>query len=107
MNQNKVLYRYLLVFLTIFIASCGGGGGGDDSTPKQPNVCDNPTSTACLKITDADLDKVFSEMKELFNKSEELLGRKLEYLSMGMSDDYKLAIKNGSNMVRIGSKIFS
>ena len=27
-------------------------------------------------------------------------------LSMGMSDDYPLAIKDGSNMVRIGSKIF-
>jgi hypothetical protein len=30
----------------------------------------------------------------------------LEILSMGMSGDYKLAIKNGSNMVRIGSSIF-
>lgn len=30
----------------------------------------------------------------------------LEILSMGMSGDYKLAIHNGSNMVRIGSSIF-
>lgn len=29
-----------------------------------------------------------------------------QYLSMGMSADYKLAIKAGSNMVRIGSKVF-
>lgn len=29
-----------------------------------------------------------------------------KYLSMGMSGDYKIAIKNSSNMVRIGSKIF-
>ncbi|MDP2058211.1 MAG: YggS family pyridoxal phosphate-dependent enzyme, partial [Flavobacteriaceae bacterium] len=27
-------------------------------------------------------------------------------LSMGMSQDYALAIASGSNMVRIGSKIF-
>ena len=27
-------------------------------------------------------------------------------LSMGMSGDYKIAIANGSNMVRIGSNIF-
>ena len=27
-------------------------------------------------------------------------------LSMGMSSDYKLAIEQGSNMVRIGSQIF-
>jgi pyridoxal phosphate enzyme (YggS family) len=30
----------------------------------------------------------------------------VEILSMGMSGDYNLAIKNGSNMVRIGSSIF-
>ncbi len=29
-----------------------------------------------------------------------------EYLSVGMSGDYKLAIKHGSNMIRVGSKIF-
>ena len=31
---------------------------------------------------------------------------KLECLSMGMSEDYLIAIKEGSNMVRIGRKIF-
>ena len=30
----------------------------------------------------------------------------MDTLSMGMSNDYLLAIKNGSNLVRIGSKIF-
>ena len=39
-------------------------------------------------------------MKEL---SDEL---SLNELSMGMSNDYKLAIKNGSTFLRIGSKIF-
>lgn len=29
-----------------------------------------------------------------------------EYLSCGMSGDYKLCIKHGSNMIRVGSKIF-
>lgn len=28
------------------------------------------------------------------------------YLSMGMSNDYPIAIKNGSNMIRLGSSIF-
>jgi len=31
---------------------------------------------------------------------------KLQILSMGMSADYKIAIEEGSNMVRIGSLIF-
>ena len=30
----------------------------------------------------------------------------LKILSTGMSDDYKLALENGSNMIRLGSKIF-
>lgn len=30
----------------------------------------------------------------------------MKYLSMGMSDDYKIAIQEGSNMVRIGQGIF-
>ncbi len=31
----------------------------------------------------------------------------IKYLSMGMSNDYKIAIDEGSNMIRIGKKIFS
>lgn len=30
----------------------------------------------------------------------------IEHLSVGMSQDYKIAIKNGSNMIRIGSALF-
>ena len=30
----------------------------------------------------------------------------VEYLSMGMSNDYELALTFGSNMVRIGTLIF-
>lgn len=32
--------------------------------------------------------------------------KNFEYLSMGMSADYKIAIENGSNLIRIGSLIF-
>ncbi len=44
--------------------------------------------------------KKFDEIKE---KYPEL---KLEYLSMGMSGDYTIAIEEGSNMVRVGTAIF-
>ena len=30
----------------------------------------------------------------------------MDYLSMGMSNDYKIAIEEGSNIVRIGTSIF-
>ena len=44
------------------------------------------------------------EIRRCFNEAKSLaLG---EVLSMGMSDDYRIAIECGSTMVRIGSKIF-
>jgi len=35
------------------------------------------------------------------------ISNNLKELSMGMSNDYECAIKNGATFVRIGSKIFS
>ena len=47
----------------------------------------------------------FKGLKLLFDNLRESLPE-LETLSMGMSGDYKIAIQEGSNMVRIGSSIF-
>jgi uncharacterized pyridoxal phosphate-containing UPF0001 family protein len=33
-------------------------------------------------------------------------GVTMKYLSMGMTDSYRVAIEEGANIVRIGSKIF-
>ena len=54
----------------------------------------------CLPPNDEKTEEYFIKMKQLNLKY------KLEQLSMGMSNDYKLAIKNGSTFLRIGSKIF-
>jgi pyridoxal phosphate enzyme (YggS family) len=50
----------------------------------------------------------FSKMKEIFEelKSRNMKNIKMDHLSMGMSNDYKIAIKNGSNMIRVGEGIF-
>ena len=48
----------------------------------------------------------FLKLKELFYKANEELKLEMKYLSMGMSDDYDIAIECGSNMLRIGRKIF-
>jgi pyridoxal phosphate enzyme (YggS family) len=51
----------------------------------------------------------FYELKMLFDGIKASFYRKDDYfniLSMGMSSDYKLAIEEGSTMVRIGSTIF-
>ena len=49
-------------------------------------------------------EKEFKKISDYFNKINKI--HDLKYLSLGMSNDYKLAIKYNSNMIRIGSLIF-
>ena len=51
------------------------------------------------------IDQEFKKLKILFDKIKSS-NKKFKVISMGMTLDYNLAIKNGSNMIRIGSKIF-
>ncbi|WP_336689048.1 MULTISPECIES: YggS family pyridoxal phosphate-dependent enzyme [unclassified Chryseobacterium] len=48
--------------------------------------------------------KEFLNLKNLFDELNQL--KKLETLSMGMSDDFPIAIECGANSVRVGSAIF-
>lgn len=52
--------------------------------------------------------KEFRNLKKIFNHNKELssANHHLQTLSMGMSGDYKIAIEEGSTMVRIGSLLF-
>jgi len=45
--------------------------------------------------------RIFEEMKKM-----DLPGVEMRYLSMGMSNSYKVALEEGANLVRIGTKIF-
>ncbi len=49
-------------------------------------------------------DKEFKKISDYFSEINKI--HDLKYLSLGMSNDYKLAIKYNSNMIRIGSLIF-
>ena len=51
------------------------------------------------------LDKEFKLIKDLFHQVKNKKNS-FSIISMGMSNDYTLAIKNGSNMIRVGSSIF-
>lgn len=53
-------------------------------------------------------EESFYKMNELFSdlRSERFENADMEILSMGMSADYALAVKYGSNIIRIGSGIF-
>ena len=48
----------------------------------------------------------FEQLAKHYNSLKPLFGEEFDTLSMGMSDDYTLAIECGSTMVRIGSSIF-
>jgi pyridoxal phosphate enzyme (YggS family) len=51
------------------------------------------------------ISEEFKKLKDIFEKYK-AQNRDFKILSMGMSGDYKIAIANGSNMVRVGSAIF-
>ncbi len=94
----------------------------------EVNIVDDPNKTGCRL---EDLDNIISEVNNLSNinlkglmaigpitsDSKEIIKYfkqmkklkdkyKLELLSMGMSSDYKEALKCGTDIVRIGTKIF-
>jgi pyridoxal phosphate enzyme (YggS family) len=52
--------------------------------------------------------RYFRETKELFERIKELkiTNVDMKYLSMGMTDSYRVALEEGANIIRIGSKIF-
>ena len=60
----------------------------------------------CEKKTD--VCKFFDKMHELFIdiSAKKMDNIYMDYLSMGMSDDYEDAVLSGANMVRIGSRLF-
>jgi pyridoxal phosphate enzyme (YggS family) len=50
--------------------------------------------------------KYFIQLRELREKVENHCGIKLTHLSMGMSNDYRVAIEEGATLVRVGTAIF-
>lgn len=63
-----------------------------------PPICDEPENNR----------KYFKEMFKLFEliKSKNIDNCFMNYLSMGMSDDFDIAIEEGANLVRVGTALF-
>jgi len=55
-----------------------------------------------------DVRPIFKKLKVLFDEIKKMSFKNvdMQYLSMGMSSDFKIAIEEGSNMIRIGTAIF-
>ena len=73
--------------------------------PRFVNYCKNDLKLnviglMCLPPINEDSQRYFKELRQL------AIDNNLKELSMGMSNDYISAIKNGSTFIRIGSAIF-
>ena len=53
------------------------------------------------------LENLFSNVVEIKKTLEEKFNCELKEISMGMSQDYKIAAKAGSTMLRVGRKLFN
>lgn len=74
-----------------------------------PNVRIKGLMTIAPNTDDeAALRKYFSEMKDIFETLKKTMYNRTDmiYLSMGMTNDYEIAIEEGANLVRIGTGIF-
>ena len=64
-------------------------------------------SMAPLVASETELEALFEDVRCFKQSLEENFGYKMRELSMGMSNDYHLAVKHGATMIRIGRKLFS
>ena len=56
-------------------------------------------------LTEMEINNQFAFANDFF-RSIKQINEDIEYLSMGMSNDYDIALTNGSNMIRIGTSLF-
>lgn len=84
LSDYKNIYEQILKMKNIKIK----GLMGIASNSEEKNLIENEFEK---------LNKIFNDINLKFDKN------KISILSMGMTSDYELAIKHGSNMIRIGS----
>lgn len=62
---------------------------------------------APFDASEAELRKYFGSLRDAFNKyNKEIPNLSMDYLSMGMTHDFEIAIEEGANIVRVGSGIY-
>jgi pyridoxal phosphate enzyme (YggS family) len=78
---------------------------------RKVNALDNIKLTGLMTIgpfTDDEeaIHRSFRLCRGLFDKAKDITGDDFDTLSMGMSDDFQLAIADGATMIRIGTALF-
>ena len=106
-NEEREKKKKLKYFIQINIADEKNKSG--ISINLDPNFIDfcknelnlNIIGLMCLPPFNTDPTQYFNKLKVI------AISKKIEHLSMGMSQDYKIAINCGSTHVRVGSAIFN
>ena len=65
-----------------------------------------PIGLMCIPNIQSDPNIVFSKMQNINTELKNIYSEYKGELSMGMSDDYEIALDYGATIVRVGSKIF-
>ena len=113
-KQGAKINRCIPVLLQVHISQETTKFGFDSNELKEAiNECKvlewiKPFGLMGMATFTSDLDQVRSEfqgLKDLFDEYQSNFGEN-PILSMGMSGDYKVAIDQGSTMIRIGSSLF-
>ena len=62
---------------------------------------------APIDASEEELLKLFADVREFRNELEKEFNASLPELSMGMTNDYQLAVREGATMIRLGRKLFT
>ena len=72
-----------------------------------PNLAWRGLMTIGVKADEAETRKAFSDLRKLRDQCQQKFNLKeFDQLSMGMSNDYDIAIEEGATMVRVGTELF-
>ena len=112
-SANKGLKQAVLVEINVGGELSKSGYSIDNAIESVEEIINNCPSIivkglmAMLPHTDDEsvLETLCKKMRCLYDALKEKHSE-FTYLSVGMSNDYKIAIKNGSNMIRLGRTIF-
>ena len=107
-QNNRIIDCLLQVHIATESSKFGFGMEEVESALNQAEEFKNIRITGLMGMatfTD-DTQQVVDEFKSLKTVFDSIKNEHITTLSMGMSGDYKLAIEQGSTMIRVGSAIF-
>jgi pyridoxal phosphate enzyme (YggS family) len=107
-QNNRIIDCLLQVHIATESSKFGFGMEEVESVLIQAEEFKNIRITGLMGMatfTD-DTQQVVDEFKNLKTVFDSIKNEHITTLSMGMSGDYKLAIEQGSTMIRVGSAIF-